>query len=140
MTGEIDRKTDFEPGLPPQQAWRNGQWESEPETLDDQALVMNIRDKGLVVMSGCGHAGIVNTVRYAMRLTGVETVYAIIGGFHLGGSFFEQIIDPTVAALLSLSPDVIVPAHCTGWRAQMAFAEQLPDAFTPNSIGTTFHL
>ncbi|HSF84131.1 MAG TPA: MBL fold metallo-hydrolase [Acidimicrobiia bacterium] len=140
VTGEIDRTSGFEPGFPPQQAWRDGRWEPEPETLDDQALIINIRNKGLVVMSGCGHAGIVNTVRYAKRLTGVDEVHAIIGGFHLGGPMFETIIDATVRELVALAPGVIVPAHCTGWRAQQAFATHLPEAFVPNSVGSVFHL
>ncbi|MGI9665548.1 MAG: MBL fold metallo-hydrolase [Acidimicrobiia bacterium] len=140
VTGEVDRTTQFEPGMPGQQALRNGEWVSDEETLDDQALVLNIAGKGLVVMSGCGHAGIINTVRYAQRLTGISRVYAIIGGFHLGPQRFHSIIDQTVDELVEIDPAVIVPAHCTGWKAQMRFAERLPHAFTPNSVGTTFHL
>ena len=140
ITGEIDRTTDYEPGMPGQEALIGGAWEAEPETLDDQALVINVRDKGLVVMSGCGHAGIVNTARYAQKLTGIDTIHAIFGGFHLGPKSFHSIIDQTVAELLDLAPSVIVPAHCTGFTAQVAFAKHLPDAFTPNSVGTTFRL
>jgi 7,8-dihydropterin-6-yl-methyl-4-(beta-D-ribofuranosyl)aminobenzene 5'-phosphate synthase len=91
-------------------------WQPDPLILDDQALVLSLGDRGLVVLSGCGHAGIVNTVRYARRLTGQDKVGAIVGGFHLSGPMFEQIIGPTVEALAELSPSLLVPAHCTGWR------------------------
>ncbi len=64
----------------------------------------------------------------------------MIGGFHLTGALFEPIIPPTVAALADLRPDVIVPAHCTGWRAIHAIAARLPDAFVPNSVGTRIEL
>jgi 7,8-dihydropterin-6-yl-methyl-4-(beta-D-ribofuranosyl)aminobenzene 5'-phosphate synthase len=67
-----------------------------------------------VVLTGCGHAGVVNIVRYARALTGVEQVHAVVGGFHLTGALFEPIIGETVEALGELAPDVVVPAHCIG--------------------------
>ena len=93
-----------------------------------------------MVLTGCGHAGIINICRYAQRLTGVTKLHAVIGGFHLSGALFEPIIADTVAALGQLAPDVIVPAHCTGWKATHAIAGRLPDAFIQNSVGTTFRL
>jgi 7,8-dihydropterin-6-yl-methyl-4-(beta-D-ribofuranosyl)aminobenzene 5'-phosphate synthase len=80
----------------------------------------------------------VNIVRHAMRLTGVDRLHAMIGGFHLTGAVFEPIIGPTVTALREMAPDVLVPAHCTGWKAQHRFAAALPDAFIPNAVGTAF--
>jgi 7,8-dihydropterin-6-yl-methyl-4-(beta-D-ribofuranosyl)aminobenzene 5'-phosphate synthase len=140
VTGEVDRTTDFETGMPYHEARHNGRWEPDPLILDDQAVVVNVRDRGLVVLTGCGHAGAVNIVRHAMRLTGVDRLHALLGGFHLSGPAFEPIIDPTVAALGELAPELIVPAHCTGWRAQHRLAAALPDAFVPNAVGTTFTL
>jgi 7,8-dihydropterin-6-yl-methyl-4-(beta-D-ribofuranosyl)aminobenzene 5'-phosphate synthase len=65
ITGEIDRTTDFEHGMPPtHQRWTNSTWEPDPLVLDDQALVVHIRGKGLLVVTGCGHAGAVNIVRH----------------------------------------------------------------------------
>jgi len=64
----------------------------------------------------------------------------VIGGFHLTGALFERIIPQTVAALKELSPAVIVPAHCTGWKATHALARELPEAFVPNCVGTRFLL
>jgi 7,8-dihydropterin-6-yl-methyl-4-(beta-D-ribofuranosyl)aminobenzene 5'-phosphate synthase len=140
VTGEVDRTTDYEPGLPPQQVWRDGTWQPDPLVLDDQAVVLEIRDKGLVVLTGCGHAGIVNITRYASRLTGVDRIYAVIGGFHLGGPVFEPIIPRVCDDLAGFAPQVIMPAHCTGWRAQYALAGAFPDAFIPNTVGTTVEL
>jgi 7,8-dihydropterin-6-yl-methyl-4-(beta-D-ribofuranosyl)aminobenzene 5'-phosphate synthase len=140
ITGEVDRTTDFETGMPFHEALGPGGWEPDPLILDDQALVVHVRGRGLVVLTGCGHAGAVNICRYALRLTGSTTLLGLLGGFHLSGPAFEPIIEPTVAALNELAPDVIVPAHCTGWRAQHRLAAALPDAFIPNAVGTTFTL
>jgi 7,8-dihydropterin-6-yl-methyl-4-(beta-D-ribofuranosyl)aminobenzene 5'-phosphate synthase len=140
ITGEVDRVTGFEKGLAVHQAWRGTSWEPDPLILDDQALIANVAGRGLVVLTGCGHAGIINICRYALRLTGIGTLYAVIGGFHLSGPLFEPIIADTVRALEQLAPHVIVPAHCTGWRATHAIARDLPGAFIQNSIGTTFRL
>ncbi len=89
---------------------------------------------------GCGHAGIVNILRYARKLTGVERIYAALGGFHLTGGFFEPVIPRVVGALQEIAPDVVVPAHCTGWRAAHALAAALPESFIQNSVGTRFDL
>jgi 7,8-dihydropterin-6-yl-methyl-4-(beta-D-ribofuranosyl)aminobenzene 5'-phosphate synthase len=140
ITGEVDRTTEFERGFPIHQAWRDDDWQPDPLIHDDQAVVLNVRNKGLVVLTGCGHSGIVNIVRHAKLLTGIDRVYAILGGFHLTGGLFEPIIPQTVAALADEVPDIIVPAHCTGWRAQRALADGLPAAFRPNSVGTRFEL
>jgi 7,8-dihydropterin-6-yl-methyl-4-(beta-D-ribofuranosyl)aminobenzene 5'-phosphate synthase len=141
ITGEIDRTTEFERGMPPgHQAWTGTGWQHDPLVLDDQALVVHVRGRGLVVLTGCGHAGVVNIVRHAMRLTGVHRLHALIGGLHLSGPTFEPIIRPTVAALTDLAPDLLVSGHCTGWRAQHALAASLPDAWVQSSSGTAYHL
>ena len=141
ITGEVDRVTEFEHGMPPQhQAWDGHGWRHDPTVIDDQALVINVRGRGLVVITGCGHAGVVNIIRHAMRLTGVRSLLAVIGGFHLSGPAFEPVIEPTVAALTGLAPELIVPGHCTGWRAQHTLAAMLPDAWVQTSVGTTYTL
>jgi 7,8-dihydropterin-6-yl-methyl-4-(beta-D-ribofuranosyl)aminobenzene 5'-phosphate synthase len=138
ITGEVDRVTEFERGMPPaHQAWDGHGWRHDPAVIDDQALVVNVRGRGLVVVTGCGHAGVVNIIRQAMRLTGVSRLFAVIGGFHLSGPYFEPVIEPTVAALTELAPELIVPAHCTGWRAQHRLAAALPAAWVQSSVGTT---
>jgi 7,8-dihydropterin-6-yl-methyl-4-(beta-D-ribofuranosyl)aminobenzene 5'-phosphate synthase len=141
ITGEVDRVTEFERGMPPQhQAWDGHGWQHDPTVIDDQALVIRVRGRGLVLITGCGHAGVVNIIRHAMRLTGVSRLLAVIGGFHLSGPAFEPVIEPTVAALTELAPELIVPGHCTGWRAQHALAARLPEAWVQASVGTTYTL
>jgi 7,8-dihydropterin-6-yl-methyl-4-(beta-D-ribofuranosyl)aminobenzene 5'-phosphate synthase len=140
ITGEVDRVTSFEKGSPIHQAWRGGSWQPDPLILDDQALIVNVAGRGLVILTGCGHAGVINICRYAQRLTGTAKLHAVIGGFHLSGRLFEPIIADTVSALEQLAPDVIVPAHCTGWKATHAVARRLPAAFIQSSVGTTFRL
>ena len=140
ITGEVDRTTAFETGFQGHEAMRDGEWHADPLILDDQALVVRLGDRGLVILSGCGHAGIVNTVRYARKLTGTDAVAAIIGGFHLSGPMFEPIIEPTVDALAELSPSLLVPAHCTGWRAVHRIATRFLDEFVMSTVGTTITL
>ncbi|WAJ44300.1 MBL fold metallo-hydrolase [Mycobacterium sp. Aquia_216] len=140
ITGEVDRTTDFEHGMPHHEAWRTTGWEPDPLILDEQALVVHLRGRGLVVLTGCGHAGAVNIVRHALRLTGVDKLHALVGGLHLSGPAFEPLIGPTVVALAAMAPDVLVPAHCTGWKAQHRLATALPGAFVPNAVGTSFRL
>jgi 7,8-dihydropterin-6-yl-methyl-4-(beta-D-ribofuranosyl)aminobenzene 5'-phosphate synthase len=138
ITGEVDRTTPFEKGFAVHQAYRDDAWVPDPLILDDQALIVHVRGKGLVVLTGCGHAGIVNIVRYAQRITNVGNVHAVIGGFHLSGALFDPIVDATVDALAGIAPDVLVPAHCTGLRAVRAIASRFPDAFIQTSVGTRF--
>jgi 7,8-dihydropterin-6-yl-methyl-4-(beta-D-ribofuranosyl)aminobenzene 5'-phosphate synthase len=138
VTGEVDRTTDFETGMPAvHQAWRNDRWEHDPTVHDDQAVILHVRDKGLVVLTGCGHAGVINIVRHAKRLTGIDHVYALLGGFHLRDG---PVVAQTVAALAADAPDFLAPAHCTSWRAMHALAGALPDAFRPNAVGSRFEL
>jgi 7,8-dihydropterin-6-yl-methyl-4-(beta-D-ribofuranosyl)aminobenzene 5'-phosphate synthase len=139
ITGEVPRVTGYEPGFPPQQAWFGGSWEPDPLVLDDQALIVNVAGSGLVIMTGCGHAGVVNITRYAQALTGGERLCAIVGGFHLNGPIFEPLIPHVLDDLAALSPKWLIPAHCTGWRAQHAMAARFGEAFVPNAVGTSLH-
>lgn len=136
VTGQIQRSTDFEKGSPLHYAHIGDRWQPDPLIHDDQAVVLHVEGQGLVVLTGCGHAGAINTIRQAQELTGIQEVHAVIGGLHLSGPLFEPIIAPTVAALKGLSPELIVPAHCTGWKGIHAIARELPQAFVQNSVGT----
>jgi len=140
VTGEVPRVTGYEPGLPSQEAFLAGQWQPDPLVLDDQALIINVAGKGLVVLTGCGHAGVVNIARYATLLTGGQPLYALLGGFHLSGPVFEPLIPRVLDDLAAMNPAVLVPAHCTGWRAQHAMSARFPAEFTPNTVGTSFFL
>ncbi|THJ19715.1 MAG: MBL fold metallo-hydrolase [Nitrospira sp. CG24E] len=140
VTGQVHRSTPFERGFPVHYARIADQWQQDPLIHDDQAVVIHVKEKGLVILTGCGHAGVINTIRHAQELTGIQKVYAVLGGFHLTGALFEPIIPPTIAAFKELNPALIVPSHCTGWKATHALARELPDAFVHNSVGTCFTL
>jgi 7,8-dihydropterin-6-yl-methyl-4-(beta-D-ribofuranosyl)aminobenzene 5'-phosphate synthase len=138
ITGEIPRKTSFETGYTPHRIFLNGSWQSDPLIWDERAIAINIRGKGLVVLSGCAHAGIINTISYAQQITGTENVHAVMGGFHLAGKEFENRIQPTIKELQRINPKLIASSHCTGWRAMCAIAKTFPKAFVWNSVGNFY--
>ena len=138
ITGEIPRKTSFETGYTPHRIFLNGSWQSDPLIWDERAIAINIRGKGLVVLSGCAHAGIINTISYARQITRTEKVYAVMGGFHLAGKESENRIQPTIKELQRINPKLIVPSHCTGWKAMCTIAKTLPEAFIWNSVGNLY--
>jgi len=140
VSGEIPRKTDFEKGFPQHRVYDNGKWRLDPWIWDDRAIIINVKNKGLVVVSGCAHAGIINTVLYAQKITGVTDIYAVMGGFHLAGKECEPRIGQTVEKMKLLGPKLLVPSHCTGWRGIQAIAEALPHAFVWNSVGNMYRL
>ena len=133
--GEIPKQTDFEKGFPIAYYQKDGKevWDA---IEDDTSIVMNLKDKGLVILSGCAHSGIINTARYAMAVTGIAKIHVVMGGFHLSGPFFEPIIDRTTEELKKIHPDFIIPTHCTGRKAIMAMEKQMPDQFILNMAGT----
>lgn len=139
VTGQVERTTDFEKGFPWQMAYTNSSWEPDTWIWDDQALVCSLKDKGLVILSSCSHAGAINVIRHSQRMTGIEHVHAFVGGLHLTGGLFEPIIDRTIQELARISPDIIVPGHCSGWKATHELARQLPGAFIQSSVGTRLH-
>lgn len=138
VTGMVQRVTDFETGSPGLEARQNGEWGPDSFT-DDQALAFRVKDKGLVVLGGCSHAGIINTVKHAAKVTGAGPIHAVLGGFHLSGPS-EGLIESTVQAMREIAPALIVPMHCTGWKAINRFAETMPEQFVLNTVGTTYLL
>jgi 7,8-dihydropterin-6-yl-methyl-4-(beta-D-ribofuranosyl)aminobenzene 5'-phosphate synthase len=137
VSGQVERLTEFEQGFPIHYAQTKAGWEPDPMIWDDQNLIVNVRGKGLVVVSGCSHAGAVNVVRNAQRLTGEERVAGFIGGLHLTGGIFEPIIQPTVDAFVAAGIARLLPAHCSGWKAVHQLARALPEAFVQPAVGTT---
>ena len=137
-TGEVERTTDFEKGLEAARRVRDGVYEVDP-IMDDQALVAYVEGLGLVVVTGCAHAGVVNTVKHSLRLAGVEEAYAVIGGFHLSG-VEDWVVERTIEELRELGVKVVVPMHCTGFKATARLAEAFKEGFVLSSVGTTFKL
>ena len=135
VTGEVERTTSFEKGMPNALMEENGELVFDP-ILDDQAIVMKLKGKGLVVVSGCAHSGIVNTLMFAQKITAAPKIHGVLGGFHLSGPFFEKVHDSTVEALKKIDPEVLIPMHCTGWKATQRFQQEFAESFVLNSVGS----
>lgn len=140
ITGQVERVTDFEPGFPVQQARKeDGTWEPDVWVWDDQAVVCHVKGKGLLVLSSCSHSGIINVLLHARRITGIDQIYGLVGGMHLTGGLMEPLIPRTLAELATIAPSVVVPGHCTGWKATHELARQMPGAYIQSSVGTRLH-
>ena len=137
VMGEIDRITEFEKGMPGAEAEINGQWVKDPFP-DDRGIVLKVKNKGLVVIGGCSHAGIINTIKHAQKASGTPKVHAVLGGFHLTGPMMEPVIGLTIGEIKKIGPEYVVPTHCTGWRAINQFAKEMPGQFILNTVGTTY--
>jgi 7,8-dihydropterin-6-yl-methyl-4-(beta-D-ribofuranosyl)aminobenzene 5'-phosphate synthase len=105
------------------------------EHVHEHATCFNVKDKGLVVISSCGHVGIVNSVRQAQEVSGVRKVHAIVGGFHLGPAP-KDYLDTVVAEIKKLEPDVVIPMHCSGNNFIQAMREQMPDNLIVTTTGS----
>src|SRR5262249_34044264 len=129
VSGQVERTTEFETGFPIHYARSTAGWEPDPMIWDDQNLIVDVKGKGLVIVSGCSHAGAPNVLRNAQGLTGERRVAGFIGGFPLTGGLFEPIIEPTVEAFSAAGVARVLPAHCTGWKAVHRLARAMPMAF-----------
>lgn len=137
ISGEVRRVTDFEKGFPWAEAKIDGKWVVDP-FHDDQGVAVKVKGRGLVVISGCSHAGIINTVKHLQAAAETSKVHAVLGGFHLTGPIFEPIIGPTIEEMKKIGPDFVMPMHCTGWQAINQFAKEMPQQFILTSVGTTY--
>lgn len=145
-TGQIPREVDFEGPPDPADPRAPGLWQIGADGMrvadqvwDEQGLVIDVRDEGLVVLTGCAHAGVVNTIRQARRIAGDRPVRAAMGGFHLGfPTTPEANVDKTVDALDDLDVACVVPMHCSGLRAHAAFSTRAPARYVQPSVGSVF--
>ncbi len=136
-TGEVERSVPFEKV---ESFWTIKDNLYCPDAIpDDQALIANIEGKGLAVITGCAHAGVINTIRHAQRIMGVEKLYAVIGGFHLMDADDERITS-TADALLELDPSIVRPGHCTGQKALSHLQQKLGDRCRPLATGDLIKL
>jgi len=143
-TGEIPRKTDFEgprpasaPGAPGlYQLSHTGEFRLD-EVWDEQGLVIDVKGEGIVVLTGCAHAGVVNTILQAKEIAGEKPVRAVFGGFHLGfPTTPKENVQKTVDAFQKLDVRMVMPMHCSGLRAHAAFATTMPNAYVQPAVGT----
>lgn len=136
LTGNIERTTGYEKVPPVLLIERGGKLEPD-DFRGEQAIFFHVKGKGLVVLSGCAHAGIVNTVRQVQKIAGTEKIHAILGGFHLINAK-PEIIQKTLDDIKAMKPDFVVPTHCTGLEAIEAFEREMPEAFNLNTAGSHY--
>lgn len=136
FTGNIERVTTYEK-VPPSLLIKRGEKPEPDDFRGEQALFFSVKGKGLVVLSGCAHAGIVNTVKHAQKIAGTDKIHAVMGGFHLINAK-PAVIQNTVADIKAMKPDHVVPTHCTGFEAIVAFSREMPNEFIINTAGTQY--
>lgn len=141
-SGHITRRTSYETGLPGHHTWRNGNVTADPEIQDERFLAARVRGRGTTVLTACSHAGVVNVGLEARRLAGDDPLDLLLGGYHLAGASVESRIEPTVRDLGErVSPRIIAPGHCTGWRAAAALSGAAGVAgYAPSAVGTRYLL
>lgn len=143
-TGQIPRESPFEGPRPPASPRGPGLYQVDEqggfaldEVWDEQGLVIDVKDEGLIVLTGCAHAGVVNTVMQARRLCGDRPVRAVLGGFHLGfPTTPRENVAKTVEAMRDLDVQTLMPMHCSGLAAHAAFSQGLPDRYVQPAVGT----
>lgn len=136
-TGEIPMVTEYE-AIEPRLQVKEGKRFKPDKLLDDQALIIST-EPGLVVILGCAHHGIINTLYHAQKLTGVDKIYAVLGGCHLLDSTEERVW-LTIAALKELGVPRLGFCHCTGLAASAIMAREFGDSFFFNNAGTRISL
>ncbi|PSR88674.1 beta-lactamase-like protein [Coniella lustricola] len=141
-SGAIPRRTEYEKGI------RGGvryvaakdAWVKDEMIMDERLIMCNLKGKGIVVFTGCSHAGIINVCRHAVELGGgLSPLYAIVGGFHLADNNPEKLAR-SLQDLTDLQPQVLMPGHCTGWKFKFLCEQSMPAVLAPSFSGTTFTL
>lgn len=138
LSGEIPRQTSFEEGFVGHLRWDDAQgtWTDDALITDERYLAVRIRGKGLLVFSACSHAGAVNVLKDARARFSSKRPFALMGGLHLSGLSMERKIGPTIDALHEYGLELIIPAHCTGWRATNEIAKKFgEDRMIFSSVG-----
>jgi len=134
-TGEIEQTTDFE-GIEPIFYVKEGDSLRHDLIPDDLALIVRTQE-GLVIVLGCGHSGLINTIRHAQRITGEQRVHTVVGGTHLFPKTDEQ-VEKAISALQEIGIKKIGVSHCTGFHASMRLAQEFGDKFFQNNAGTQY--
>ena len=135
-SGPIPRVTPFETVPPRFRVERGGDLVPD-QFLGEHALGYHVRGRGLVAITSCGHAGIINSVRHLRQASGVEKVHAILGGFHLVGASEERVAR-TVDGFRDLGADALIPMHCAGMKVTFELYRQAPERFIPNTTGSRY--
>ncbi|EAW21782.1 MBL fold metallo-hydrolase [Aspergillus fischeri NRRL 181] len=137
VSGEIPRQTAYENGLKGGMRFshEDNDWFSDELIADERFLMCNLKGKGIVMFTGCSHAGVVNAAKHAVEcMDSSVPLHAVVGGFHLATSE-EQQTESTIKDLKKLDPAVLLPGHCTGWRAKFAIERLMPGTLVPCTVG-----
>ncbi|KAH7357125.1 metallo-beta-lactamase superfamily protein [Rhexocercosporidium sp. MPI-PUGE-AT-0058] len=143
VSGEIPRESGYERGIRGGVRFDEGEkgegkWVSDEEILDERFLMCNLKGKGIILFTGCSHGGVVNASRHSVDLLdGKVPLYAVLGGYHLVGEQ-EAKIPNTVRDLKALEPRVLLPGHCSGWRAKVEIEREMPGVLVPCTVGSMF--
>jgi 7,8-dihydropterin-6-yl-methyl-4-(beta-D-ribofuranosyl)aminobenzene 5'-phosphate synthase len=140
ISGLIPRHTTYETGV--RSGLRlnpAGAWEKDELILDERLLMCNLKGKGLVVFTGCSHAGVVNVSRHARDLGRGVPLFAVVGGYHLADAVPDK-LEQSMLDLKALGPKVLMPGHCTGWRFHVKIEEHIPGCTVPLFGGTKYEL
>ncbi|KAF2737985.1 metallo-beta-lactamase superfamily protein [Polyplosphaeria fusca] len=135
VSGEIPRVTSYEHGIRGGVRFEGEKWVEDPLIMDERFVVCNVKEKGLVLFTGCSHAGVVNATKHALTLTNNSIpLYGIVGGYHLADADPTQ-IQSTIQDLKALGVKVLMAGHCTGWRAKFAIEKDMPGCLVPSFVG-----
>ena len=141
VNGEIPRVSAYEEGLSNHlsRMSKDVDWEPDPLIRDERFLAVNVKDKGLLVFTACSHAGVINVLTHAQAGFPDTRLYAVMGGFHLSGPSPEKIIPDTVRDLGRFGLTMIIPGHCTGWRAVAALVSTFQEGVVvPSAVGKLY--
>ncbi|KAM0428857.1 hypothetical protein ACHAPT_006657 [Fusarium lateritium] len=138
ISSEIPRQTEYEVGIRGGIRYENGKWEKDELIMDERFVMCKIKDKGLVVFTGCSHAGLINVARHAKELDN-SPIHAIVGGYHLADATPEK-MSKSIEDLKALKPTVLMPGHCTGWRFKGLIEKEMPGQMAPVFGGTTYNI
>ncbi|KAF9578034.1 hypothetical protein BGW38_006396 [Lunasporangiospora selenospora] len=141
ISGLIPRLTSYETGIPNHVRWSNTtrSWSSEPEIMDERYLVAKVKSKGIVVLTGCSHAGVINVCKDVQNAFAKEDeLFFVVGGFHLAGATVETRIAETVKDMISINPSFMAPGHCSGWRSKLALENAMPGRVVSLGVGSDF--
>lgn len=152
-SGAIPRRTAYELGIRGGLRFvrETGAWVADEAIADERLVVCRLRGRGLVVVTGCSHAGVINVCRHAIELAGGQEggegsdsttaplLHAVVGGFHLSDNNPEK-LEKSLVDLMALEPSVLMPGHCTGWRFKAMCEAAMPGVVVPSFCGTTYTL
>ncbi|MCQ5337421.1 MAG: MBL fold metallo-hydrolase [Candidatus Methanomethylicia archaeon] len=139
LTGTIERKINFEKSYETEFFIEINNEIKPDEFIDDQAIIFNVKNKGIIVITGCAHAGLINTLEYTRKIMDVEEIYGVIGGFHLNEASKER-VEKTIDYLKSYNLKLIIPCHCTGKDAMFLLKKEFGDIVKYGEAGLSIKI